>query len=121
MTGEFDARGLQHLSRCPSLAMLVFQRSGVTDDDLAALEKTKLPELEIIALNDTSITDASVARIAHFPKLHTVFLHNTQVTDSCLASLQQFPSLRCVSLDGTRIHAATIEAFSREHNVQIVE
>lgn len=66
-------------------------------------ELRKLPKLENLNLNDTTITDSEMAHLAHLHNLQYVALWNTNVGDAGLAHLAGLHKMYALILDGTKV------------------
>jgi hypothetical protein len=78
-----------------------FDNKGVTDDDLAHLQK--LPDLEGIYLRKCKITDKGLEKLAELTKMKFLYLNDTSVTDKGLESLKKMSKLEALSLMGTQV------------------
>jgi Leucine-rich repeat (LRR) protein len=78
-----------------------FDGKGVTDDDLAVLQK--LPDLEGLYLRRCKITDKGLEKIAGLTKMKLLYLGQTPVTDKGLESLKGMTKLQSLSLVGTQV------------------
>ncbi len=71
------------------------------DDDLAHLRG--LPELELLFLQDTQVSDAGLVHLRKLRKLRWLVLFDRKVTDSGLEQLKVLSNLEYLYLDGTLI------------------
>ena len=78
---------------------------GVGDETLKVL--ARLPELEVIRLRDTKVTDAGIAELAQAKSLTDVEVPGTKVSDAGMKYLKQLPHLDTLRLgvldEGTKI------------------
>jgi hypothetical protein len=101
-------KGLQSLPRLPKLKYLGLSYTPVSDAGLkAALDDPS--SLEILWLEGTKITDASLAMLEDARRLVHLSLDRTRVTDAGLRYLRGLPALLRVNVDRT---AVTPEAMA---------
>jgi hypothetical protein len=70
-----------------------------------------MTELEDLSLDDTGVTDASLALLRNARNLRFIGLNGTAVTDAGLVHLHGLPKLISVSLAGTKVTQAGITAL----------
>jgi hypothetical protein len=95
---------LAHLRDLPDVHVLVLARSQVTDAGLAQL--AGLASLRTLVLNQTNVTDKGVAELKGLTELRELALDETPVTDAGLEHLQGLTGLQFVSLKGTAVTSA---------------
>jgi hypothetical protein len=93
-----------------SVASIYF--NSLTDADLKNLQGRleEQPDLKVLVLRGTQVTDAGLVHLQGLKKLDLLHLGNTQVTDAGLSHLQGLTQLRSLDLAGTQV---TEEGVSR--------
>lgn len=91
-------------SRLPTVEKVDLNSSSITDDCLTPL--TKLPKLRWLSLNLTSLPDTALEHIKQMPTLERLRLHQTRVTDEGLAELSQLVKLKILDLSQTQVSDA---------------
>lgn len=79
----------------PKLTHLEF-RAPFGDKGLAALKN--VPNLRLLNLIGTEITDAGLEHIKNFPKLEALHMHSTMISDAGVAHLKNLPNLLRLTL-----------------------
>jgi hypothetical protein len=104
--------GLVHLTGLHRLRLLEISTApGITD--LAPLDPSRnLPELRVLQLHDTGVTDAGLAPIAGNTALVSLNLRSARITDAGLAHLRGLTDLKNLLLDHTRISDAGLANLS---------
>jgi hypothetical protein len=118
------ADGFSAINWYRSLRYLSLERANVSDQSLAALQNTSnletlslartavtgdvfqnwdLPQIALLDLCETEMTDATVQHLLRFPSLRTVRLSNTKITLSALTTLGRLPNVGIVWAQGNRI------------------
>jgi serine/threonine protein kinase len=125
------------------LVILDIQDKGVTDDDLAKLDR--LPHFTTLTMGSTPISDVGIARMGTLPKLTAVYaggthigdealrllaeryatidtLHagGTQVTDVGVPNLLKLTGLRSLRLENPAITDASLETLSQLKKLRIL-
>jgi len=137
-------KGVTLLQGLPHLRRLTFNRSGVTDKELAALvgckelrelvipeskltdaglgELTKLTRLEVLDISDAvKVTDKGMATIKQLERLEDLRLNKTSITDKGLLELKPLEALRALSVGGTKVSMEAAEKFAEEMpNLRVV-
>lgn len=88
-------------SRLPTVEKVDLNSSSITDDCLIPLKK--LPRLRWLSLNLTSLPDTALEHIKQMPTLERLRLHQTRVTDEGLANLSQLVKLKILDLSQTQV------------------
>jgi hypothetical protein len=93
---------LTRLAGATELQTLHLSATRVTDEGLRSLPR--LPKLKYLGLGYTSVGDAGVAAVLQDPSsLEILWLEGTQITDASLALLKDAQRLVHLSLDRTRV------------------
>ena len=124
----------------PDLRHLGLDKSGVTDDDLKAIES--MTQLEVVHLQGTKITDAGlihlrplknlihlmvnisgvtdegVNHLGGLGRLQSLFLGNSKVTDAGLVSLEALGQLKYLSLDRTLVTDSGMASVAKLTNLE---
>ena len=99
---KISAMGGTATIRFGVILMVNFAGSGVTDDDLAALEEAT--DVKYLDLSNTRITDAGLGHLKDLAKLRELDISRTKVTDHGLAMISQtFCKLQRLMLDETEV------------------
>lgn len=130
---SLSAAGVRQLSKAGQVITLDFGPS-MGDAELLALDA--LPELQLLSLVDSAVTDAGIKGMPHFPKLiglalnpavtdagmtglgtkqtslQILILNNAAVEDAGLKELASCQSLTCLHLTGTRITDAGLRELA---------
>jgi hypothetical protein len=122
------------IAKSGSLRHVLISHTGVTDAGLVALAKLPLaqlnagknpigdagirdlgrqPDLRLLVLTDTRITDEALRHISGWPELRSLTLGSTQVSDRGLRHLEKLTNLREIDLDETRVTPAGVARFRR--------
>lgn len=95
------------ISQLPSLQIVDFDDTGVTDRDLRVLKK--LPRLRVLFLNSTSISSDGLAHLTE-SSVETLHLQNcSKIDDSCVAVLSQIQSLKDLYISRRDFSPAAIQ------------
>ena len=85
--------------------------TSVTDASIAKLAAAK--DLRMVRLSETGITDASMDTLAKLTKLESVNLYGTKVTDAGVKKLAALPNLKRLYLWQTTVTPAAIEEIKK--------
>jgi len=96
-----DDAGFAQLAPMPELDILYLHKTGITDAALPHLARHA--NLRFLSLRATAITDQGVDHLRQLTKLERLYLNQTQITDAALPSLLAHPNLRLLSLKETAI------------------
>jgi hypothetical protein len=93
---------MKRLASAARLQLLHLSGTRVTDEGLRSLPR--LPKLKYLGLSYTSVGDAGLkAALEDLSSLEILWLEGTQITDASLALLKDAKCLQFLSLDGTRV------------------
>ncbi len=95
----------------PALESLGLDRTGVTDDDLKAVEA--LPKLRGINLQSTKVTDAGVAHFRSLKNLVELLINSTDLADEGLKILGELPTLEVLHFNKTKVTDAGIASLAK--------
>jgi len=104
---EKISAALQRIKKWPDVRIIVLSSTPVTDEDLQQLKE--LETLENLALNGTSITDEGVAQLVGLSKLKKLNLRETNVSDAAIDHLARLKSLKQLDLTQTKVSPAGLE------------
>lgn len=104
---DFTSEDFRLLRAHPEITILGLDDTRVTDADLQFLNG--LPKLRMLLLTNTQITDTGVAHLANLPSLRFVILPGTRVTDEGLEHLLKLPNLRGLNLENTQVTQQRID------------
>jgi internalin A len=102
--------GLDHLT-LKRLRWLSLQDTQITDASLARMGG--LASLEYLSLNGTRITDAGLVHLKGLEGLTELSLENSAVTDAGLAHLRGLTGLKTLWLGGSKVTAECVQALRR--------
>ena len=97
-------RDVAPASRRPALPILESFRSSCLAAPAIAVRTLKdLPQLRVLCLNGTEITDADLRQVSQFPQLEVLEISGTAVTDKGLEYLKPLKVLGELCLQGTQV------------------
>ncbi len=100
----------------PDLQSLGLDRSGVTDDDLKALEG--MARLQHLQFQRTSIGDAGMVHLQPLKDLVSLLINSTNVTDQGMKSLGQLTSLKLLLVNNARVTDAGLANLEQMANLK---
>ena len=95
----------------PKMVAIDLSASSVTDASIAKLAAAT--DLRMVRLSETGITDASMDTLAKLTKLESVNLYGTKVTDAGVKKLTALPTLKRLYLWQTGVTPAAIEEIKK--------
>jgi Leucine-rich repeat (LRR) protein len=96
------SKGIAFVAEMPKLRSLTLGRIESLDDEvLSHLEN--VAELELLNLDQATITGAEIHRLARLPKLTTLNLIGTKVDDEAMEKLSKLPQLESLDVSGTNV------------------
>jgi hypothetical protein len=107
----YSADDYAQSGRWPDLKMLDLRCTKITDAGLAHLKEMK--KLQLLNLFGTKITDAGLVYVKDMKGLQTLDLSCTKITDAGLAHLKELKGLRELDLRSTRITQPKIEELRK--------
>ncbi len=113
MQGTGDDRVLSRIGRLPEVNLLDLRGTWVTDEGLLHLEE--LGKLRTLTLAKTAVTDDGVAQLANIRSLESLDLTSTTITDESFTTLAALPRLRRIVLSGTHVSQEGLAAFRAAH------
>lgn len=87
---------LSELARLPNLHVLNVTRTRMTDRGLKLVSASH--DLRLLKLNRTRITNDGLECLAEMPSLHLIYLGDTALTDAGLKHLAKLPQLEAIKL-----------------------
>jgi Leucine-rich repeat (LRR) protein len=111
---HLTAHGLRGL--VPLRSLRDVSLSNATDDSLAVL--AQLPNLEVLNLRGTAITDDGLKHLRGHRRLRSLLLGSTNVTDHGAILLLSLPALEIVDLQQTKITDAGAASLSQIRQLQ---
>lgn len=110
--------GARSLAECTGLRELYLNETAITDQSLAAIGS--LRDLWSLALDDTSVSDAGCEALSGMPRLSLLLLNRTRVTGAGLASLPNNDHFH-LHLDQTPVTDAGVIALAeRLSNLKLI-
>lgn len=98
--GDGKQNGLELIGQLSSVRK-VYAFGGVEESQLAQLSKQS--DLEVVHLNESSITSKGLKYLQSLPRLTKLFLNNTKVVDNDLAGFDAWPQLTVLDLGQTAV------------------
>lgn len=83
---NFDAVNFQKLINCPNLNTLLLSDSSLNDNDF--IKVSVFSRIECLAIDGTSITDASIGILEQMKNLHRVSVFNSNISESGIQKLK---------------------------------
>lgn len=115
---NFAENDVDLLLAFPNLEVLEFRQSRSTITDASLVKLAKLKSLKNLKLDRQPITDAGLVAIGTLPNLETLMLEQTNVTDDGLQHLVGCPKLKWLSVVQTAATDKSIERFKKLSNLQ---
>lgn len=109
--------GVGHLRNLKKLKHLVIAHSQVSDKGLRMITDW-FPELEILNLTSTHVTDRGVPGIIGLTKLSSLALENTSITDAALVDIWKLKNLRVLNLEKSSISDKALKAIVKCQNLE---
>ncbi len=111
--GEVDDTRLEALTQLTSLEHLRLRDSPITDAGIFKLDPSKLPNLRIINLPQSSLTEVGLKHLASFPKLIQLRLSAAMLDDRAAEVLATYPALRSLHLIGPKFTDAALDQLAK--------
>jgi Leucine-rich repeat (LRR) protein len=111
--GVIDDVSLESLTQLTALEQLRLRDSPITDSGIAKLDPSKLPNLRIINLPQSSLTATGLEHLASFPKLVQLRLSAALLDDRAAEVLAKFPALRSLHLIGPNFTDAALDQLAK--------
>ena len=111
--GVVDDVTIESLAQLTALEHLRLRDSSITDVGIAKLDPSKLSELRIINLPQSTLTAVGLQHLARFPKLVQLRLSASQLDDRAAEVLATFPTLRSLHLIGPRFTDAALDQLGK--------
>jgi uncharacterized membrane protein/mono/diheme cytochrome c family protein len=92
---------------------------NITDKDITSLLPIK-KQLVWLKLNNTNISDSTLAIINQFTNLTLLQLNNTKVTDQGLSFIKNLDKLQSLNLTGTKVTAGGILSLQKLQSLQSI-
>jgi len=90
------------------------------DDESLGVFLNKTPNLKIIDLTQTNITDYSLTLLAKFCKLETLNLSKTKITDKGIELIQDLKNLKSLILSETKITDNSLESLGKMNKLELI-
>jgi len=105
-------KGLESLSRLPSLQRLDLTRAHITDAGAAAI--SRLQNLEELALSETPVSDAFLDAIVSLKRLRYLEISGTQISEAGLQRLAELPALQVISFSAqSKVDPARLRSWRK--------
>lgn len=102
---------LQDLLVLPNVAVLRLKQTAITD--IGLLHVAKLLKLRRLQLDETAITDAGLPYLKPLVELESLQLYRTKVTDSGLKHLAEFSKLKLLLVGETAVTATAVQELTQ--------
>lgn len=114
---KITSKGLAFLPRFQRLGNVYLHGMPIDDSDLVTL--TKIPRLGLLTLTDTKITDTGIAEVVRrAPQIVILNLQRTAITDAALHSLSAAKALQVLDLTSAPV---TDEGLAQIRNLPLLE
>lgn len=100
---------------------VLFGNPGITDLDLENLDRLPAPEIIVIDLSETRVTDSGLTRLAAFSSLRNLALNGTSVSDKGLQDIGRLTELRTLELRNTQITGTELSALRSLPHLQSID
>ncbi len=104
--------GWERISRLGHLSRLYANSCPLSDESLAALAG-RHPELELLNLDGTQLTDAGIEHLLALKQLRFLSFRDTAVSDEAVPKLAKLTSLKSLGLRNTKLSAAGIDRLRK--------
>lgn len=98
---------------------VVFTDIPISDAALVRLQD--LPDLEVLSLSGTQVTNSGMSHLTNLERLSYLFMNDTDITDQGLMTLADSVALRYISLDNTDVTAQAVEEFRKRSPGTVVQ
>lgn len=115
-----DATAMKELQKLPNLKNLHLYNSPYIDDKALEVVAT-LPNLELLAIDDTKVSGKGIAHLKRLPKLWSLSLQKLGLTDNEITSLKTFPNLSIVKLAEGRITSAGVKELAQIPRLTVLD
>lgn len=88
------------------------------DDEATYLKE--LPDLKVLSLNNTQVSDAGLKHLKRLTNLKILWLDNTQITDSGLEHLKGLTNLEYLTLRNTQVSDAGLDHLEGLTNLKVL-
>lgn len=111
--GVIDDTALNALTQLTALEHLRLRDSPITDAGIAKLDPSKLPNLRIINLPQSTLTATGLEHLANFPQLVQLRLSGSRLDDRAAEVLAAFPALRSLHLIGPKFSDTALDQLAK--------
>ncbi|MDX1927947.1 MAG: hypothetical protein SFV81_15590 [Pirellulaceae bacterium] len=111
--GVVDDVTIESIAQLTALEHLRLRDSPITDVGIAKLDPSKLPNLRIINLPQSSLTAVGLEHLGKFPKLVQLRLSASQLDDRAAEVIATFPALRSLHLIGPKFTDAALDQLAK--------
>lgn len=111
--GVVDDTSIESLAQLTALEHLRLRDSPITDVGIAKLDPTRLLNLRILNLPQSSLTAVGLEHLAKFPKLVQLRLGASKLDDRAAEVLATFPALRSLHLIGPRFTDVALDRLAK--------
>ncbi len=101
-----------HVEVLQPIQTLELRFKGISNRTLEKLHL--LPNLAVLYLLGSSVTDAGIPYLRSLPNLRKLELDTTNMSDKGLLELAESPKLRCLAVDKTKVTPKGIDAFGKK-------
>ena len=113
---QLQSQDIAAIADCSSLQWL--ELSGNPIDDEALEQLGQLPQLRLLFLDSTHVTDKGIDTIVKWKHLLDLDLAGTKITDAGVEKLLECQSLRALWLEGTAITDRSLQALVKLKSLQ---
>ena len=115
---NFDDKGAEKLSSCPSVTTLYAKETGITDDGLRSLASMKNLKKLTVAFTKVTSRGLSALTTSHVDDLN---LKGSDIDDAGMDSLSQMDKLFTVTLSKTKITVDGLKKLCKSRSLRVIE
>jgi hypothetical protein len=104
------------IEELPQLRLLVLNRTGITDSGLARFRG--LTELRVLEVWGSSVTDDGWEPLKHFPHLKTLWLSGPNITDSTLLQIKDLTNITDLVLLNAQVTDSGLKCLKTLHHLK---
>lgn len=109
---------LQDLQALPNISVLRIKQTAITDVGLVHV--AKLTKLRRLQLDETAITDAGLAHLKTLAELESLQLFRTKISDAGLKHLVELPQLKQLLVGETAVTAQAVSELTHARSQLVV-
>lgn len=115
---DISNEDLQFLKRMPDVLIVKLDSTPITDDALISV--AQLRHLRELHVGNTQVTDSGLQHLSGMTNLRNINLNGTQVTDAALEVLSTLPALRVIELANTQVTKTALDRLKLFNNLKVL-